>query len=89
MPEVFRKGAHVRGPDGSWSKLRTPVTVSACANSVNCRFIGAMFMVKPRGSPNIWKVYRVRSYIYDEPELVFKDPDEDVARAWMALTYGL
>jgi hypothetical protein len=86
MPEVFRKGAHVIMPDGTHHTIKKPVTPSICATRARVYAVGMMFIVKPRGSPNRWKVYQMVS-IYN-PKQVFMHEDLDVVRAWVALIHG-
>lgn len=85
MPEVFRKGAHVVGPDGRQFTVKQQVTPAGCVHLLGAiHHIGVRFFVKPRGSPCVWKVYEDAGW--GNLRQVFKHEDLDVARAWEALT---
>lgn len=94
MPEVFRKGVHIipikisQGNRGECGKitLKSPVTLDACVSSANAWAVGDTFVVKPRGSPNVWKLYRVQGgrgciQLYEHSEL-------EPVLAYARLLYG-
>lgn len=86
MAEVFRKGAHiVRCADMVTIKtIKHAISAASCGEHAGARFAGERFMVKPRGSPCIWKVYEV--LVWRDVRQIFKHTDLDVVRAWLALT---